>query len=314
MAKQTVSLNQVPAPFTSEILAGGLLVAPGRMRFSLNGVPERERPFLLREVFGRELTKYDLEPLPDVPLEVDLEFQALPGLLMMSGTEHGLCTTRTLETLAADATDDISLVVNLGGSLRITHGQGELLLGDGEAVMVSLADVCGFTHQPPGGLLDLRMPRGHLASLVTGLEDLCYRQIPDGTPALRFLRDYVRTAQDDQRIACPDLQHLFVRHVQDLMALALGATRDGAEMAKAGGLRAAKLNAIKQDIATNLDQPGLSVATLAARHGCTPRFIQRLFETDGTTFTDHVLEQRLARAHRVLTDTRRVDDKISVVA
>ena len=113
---------------------------------------------------------------------------------------------------------------------------------------------------------------------------------------------------------CPQLQHLFAKHVYELMALAIGATRDAAELAKGRGLRAARLHAIKQDIAGNIDQPGLSVKALAARHGLTPRCVQRLFEMEGTTFTEYVLSQRLARAHRMLSDPGRDSDKISVIA
>jgi AraC-like DNA-binding protein len=56
------------------------------------------------------------------------------------------------------------------------------------------------------------------------------------------------------------------------------------------------------------------VAALAARHRCTERFVQRLFEMEGTTFTEYVLAQRLARAHRMLSDPRRDGEKISTVA
>ena len=98
------------------------------------------------------------------------------------------------------------------------------------------------------------------------------------------------------------------------MALTVGATRDAAELAKGRGLRAARLHAIKQDIAGNIDQPDLSVKALAARHGLTPRCVQRLFEMEGDTFTDYVVSQRLARAHRMLSDTGRDSSKISVIA
>ena len=64
----------------------------------------------------------------------------------------------------------------------------------------------------------------------------------------------------------------------------------------------------------NLDRPDLSVVALALRHGCTPRCIQRLFENEGTSFTEHVLTQRLALAHRMLTDPRREGEKISSIA
>jgi transcriptional regulator GlxA family with amidase domain len=128
------------------------------------------------------------------------------------------------------------------------------------------------------------------------------------------LTDYIKLAQDVHTITSPELQHLVVGHIHDLMAVMVGATREAAEAAEGRGMRAARLQAIKQDIARNIDQAELSLATIAARHGCTPRFIQRLFEAEYTTFTDYVLSQRLARAHRMLTDPRRAGDKISAIA
>jgi len=290
------------------------LLAPGSIRFSLEGVPEHERLPVFREVFGRTVLKYDLEPLPDVPFHVDLKVQALPGLAIMSGRLHGSLDRRTRETLAAEPTDDIGMIVNLSGPHRITQGQQELVLGDGDATLVSLGDVCSFTHLPPGDILALRVPRKQFAPLVTGVDDRCLRCIPNGTPALRLLIDYIKLVQNDEKAMAPELQHLVVGHVHDLMAATVGTTRDAAETVEGRGLRAARLHAIKQDIARNIDQPDLSVATLAARNGCTPRFIQRLFEMEATTFTDYMLAQRLVRAHRMLTDPRRADDKISSIA
>ena len=140
------------------------------------------------------------------------------------------------------------------------------------------------------------------------------RRIPSDTEALKLLRDYVDITWREQTITSHDLQHLVVSHIYDLMAVAIGATRDAAQTARDRGLRAARLHAIKRDIARHLDQADLSVATLAARHRCTPRFVQRLFETEGTTFTEYVLAQRLAHAHRMLTDPGRNGEKISTVA
>lgn len=292
-------------------LIGG---ASAPIRFSLDGVPERERASVFREFFGREILKYDLERLPDLPFHVDVELQAMPGLLMMSGRSHGSCNRRTRETLAADPTDDIGMIINLAGRHRIVHGGRELVLDDGEAALVSLQDACSFTHLPPGDVLALRVPRKPFAPLVTRVDDCCFRRIPQHTPALRLLIDYVKMVQGGTGAATADLRHLVVNHVYDLMALAAGATREAEALAGGRGVRAAKLHAIELDIGRSLDQPDLSVAALARRHGCTPRYVQRLFESDGTTFTAYVLAQRLARAHRMLTDPRREGDKISAVA
>ena len=287
---------------------------PCSIHFSLDRVPERDRPAMFREFFGREVIKYDLERLPDVPFEVDVKLQAMPGLMMMSGRACGSQNTRTRATLAADPTDDIAMVVNLSGPLRIMHSEGDLILDDGEAALVPMDEICSFTHRPPGGILALRVPRKDFAPLVAGIDASYFRRIPNCTAALKLLTDYIKVAQDAQRIETPELQHLVAHHVYDLMALAVGATRDGSEIAECRGVRAARLQALKDDIAKNIDQPDLSVGALAHRHRCTPRFVQRLFEMDGTTFTDYVLEQRLAHAYRHLTDPRHDRDKISAVA
>jgi AraC-like DNA-binding protein len=42
--------------------------------------------------------------------------------------------------------------------------------------------------------------------------------------------------------------------------------------------------------------------------------IQRLFEGEGTTFTEYVLAQRLVRAHRLLTDPLHVNQKVGAIS
>jgi AraC-like DNA-binding protein len=74
------------------------------------------------------------------------------------------------------------------------------------------------------------------------------------------------------------------------------------------------LHAIKADIMSNLGNDDLSVASVALRHGVTPRYVQMLFETEGITFSRFVLVQRLMHAHRMLTDPRFAAHSISDIA
>jgi AraC-like DNA-binding protein len=283
------------------------------VRFSVRDTPERQRNELYRDFFGRSVMRYEVEPSRDIPFDLDVSMQMLPGLLMVSGKMHGSENRRTRECLA-DGLDELAIAVNLGGRYVVRQGEAEVVLGCGEATLFTLGRACHLVHQPPGHFLALRFPRSQMAPRIAGADERCLRRIGAGTPALRLLTDYVGLAQQNHAISGIDVRPLFIEHVYDLVALAVGATRDAAEAAQGGGLRAARLNAIKQDIARTLDQPDLSVAALAKRHGCTPRFIQRLFETEDTTFTEYVLAQRLARAHQLLLDPRRASDKISVVA
>ena len=299
-----------PAP---GVLLGSRPSAPGTLRLSANGLPERERPLLLREFFERLGVRYDAEPVScGDPIEIDLTLQGLPGLQILSGRMQGARYRRTRQ--GSDPTDDVCLMVNPRGSLLIAQRGREIMLDGGDATIVSLTERLDATHRPPGSFLVLRFPKSQLAPRLAGAHDTFLRRIPRGTPALGLLTDYVSIARQDHTLGNQSLQSLIVSHLYDLTAVAVGATRDAAEMAQGRGLRAARLHAIKQDIAKNIDQPGLSVTALAVRHGCTPRFIQRLFESEGTSLTDYLLAQRLERAHRLLTDPRRSDEKISTIA
>jgi AraC-like DNA-binding protein len=128
------------------------------------------------------------------------------------------------------------------------------------------------------------------------------------------LASYIETLLAEPSPPTEELRQLVVSHVYDLAALAMGATRDTAEIANNRGLRAARLREIKSDITANLWRDSLSVGEIAIRQRVTPRYVQMLFEEEGTTFTEFVLEMRLDRAHRMLADPRWADRNISTIA
>ncbi len=101
--------------------------------------------------------------------------------------------------------------------------------------------------------------------------------------------------------------------MHDLVALALGASRDAAEIATGRGLRAARLHAIKADIRASL-RGQLSSTTIAARHGVTPRYVQALFEDEGVTFSQFLIGERLERVYRMQRDPLQMARPISAIA
>jgi AraC-like DNA-binding protein len=76
----------------------------------------------------------------------------------------------------------------------------------------------------------------------------------------------------------------------------------------------ARLGAIKVDIAERLDCCDLSLADVAGRQQVTPRYVQMLFEKEGTTFSKFVLRRRLMRAHSMLTDPQYAGWTIAAIA
>jgi AraC-like DNA-binding protein len=160
----------------------------------------------------------------------------------------------------------------------------------------------------------MKFSRRSLDATVANLDERLMSGIPSSNEALRLLTSYVEILHGDPAPLAPELLALGVPHIHDLVSLALGATRDASESAKAGGLRAARLHAIKSDIVANLAEPGFGVHAVAARHAISPRYIRALFGSEYTTFTDFVREQRLRRAYRILSDPVSIGRSIGTVA
>jgi AraC-like DNA-binding protein len=57
------------------------------------------------------------------------------------------------------------------------------------------------------------------------------------------------------------------------------------------------------EIGESFSDPELTVDGVARRQGVTPRYLQRLLEASGTSFTARVNELRLQRAFALLTET-----------
>jgi AraC-like DNA-binding protein len=280
-------------------------------RLSLDDLPDKNWTEVLRDVYARTMVKHELEPLTDAAPRLDATLWALPGLGLSAVTCSSFRLWRTSDQVDSD---DLVLNVTLAGERNHRQRGREARIAEGEAVLATCADVADTIVSPATRFVSFRMPRAALAPMVADPEaDLC-RSIARDTAALRLLVGYAHTLWDAPALATAELRHLATMHVYDLAALTIGATRDGAEMARGRGVRAARLAAVKADILANLTGPGLTTDAVALRQGISPVYVRKLLEGDGTTFTEFVLTRRLARAHRMLGDPRFVGRTISAIA
>jgi AraC-like DNA-binding protein len=280
------------------------------VRFSTDQFAERERIAAWREFIGRMFCKVDIEPHSRDRFASTATMRMLPGLGLVSGD----CTALSyVQSPVLMENDDVILTM-ASRPWQLTLSGRETAFAAGEAVITSAASLGTYSLPSGGPHWGVRVPLALLSPLVTDLEGAFGRRIPAGHPGMQLLTGYLGVIRDVADAELPELQHRAVTHIHDLLALAIGATRDAAETARGHGVPAARLRAVKEDIARLLHHPDLSVAMIAARHRCTPRSVQRLFETEGTTFSEYVLAQRLARVRHMLTDPRRAEEKIYSIA
>jgi AraC-like DNA-binding protein len=191
----------------------------------------------------------------------------------------------------------------------------EATLGDGDAILLSCSDVGAVTRPSACRYLGVRVPRTVLAALVPDIEDLVAVPIPRGSPGLALLQNYVSGLLSAvEGSAAPAVHRLATGHIYDLLALTLVAPSGRAIVTDNGGVRAARLRAIKNDIDAGLFSYELSIRSVALKQGVTPRYVQKLFEQEGLSFTEFVRERRLAQAHGLLGDRRFAHLSIGTIA
>lgn len=235
-------------------------------------------------------------------------FRKLPRLGLMTG--YRSAATYRRERPQVDS-DNLFVTVALTGQFEATQLGRDASMGPGDAFVGTGAEPVSARVSDGYRSVTLSVPIGAMSPTIADLPALFGRCIPD-SPALRHLTRYLDLFEETD--AAPALQHSAVTHVHDLLTLVLGAARDATETAQLRGGRAARLREIKTDIEAHLGDEGLSVAAICGRHRLPVRYVQRLFESEGITFTEFVLERRLARAHRLLSDTRLINHPIGALA
>jgi AraC-like DNA-binding protein len=286
------------------------------IHFTTAVLPAQERVPFWREMLARKLLSVDLEPNSDLPFQAEVTLRALPGVRVVWCRAVTAITCRRTPEIVAEGDDSLALLLNRNGTQMqiLSQRTEDVPVRTGEAIPVLFTEPATLTLSQIN-LLGIIVPRAALAALVSDVEDAALRLIPNDSDTLRLLTHYLQMLREESlNLQTPELRNLVATHVQDLVAMAIGANRDGTAIAGERGMRAARFAAIKDDILESIGRRNLTISSVAARHHVTPRSIQMLFESDGTTFSEFVLDNRLARAHRMLRDSRSTGRTISSIA
>lgn len=274
-------------------------------------LPERERLTMFREMIGRGVANMEIVPL-SAECSAELELRMLPGASVMWGgyTPHRFEKSRDLSR-----SDDDCVLGWSNTPTSFSQLGRQITVGAGPALMISSADKARVESLSPlQKMVTVKIPRAALKPQVKRLEDSFLQPIPAETDALRLLKTYLAAVRADHAAAGLNLQRAMVLHICDLVALALGATRDGMELASGRGLRAARLDSMKRHVLTHLGDASLSVRDVARVQGVSPRYVQQLFESEGGTFSSFLLQARLTLVHRRLADPGSLSLPIGAIA
>jgi len=281
--------------------------------FSTDELPEQDRLAYWREHYGHVMLRVDIEPAPGQVFQARNRTLALPGLQLLEGASSPVRITRGGRYLD-DGNDDIVVAINRSGTAIIESSGRMQSLRNHEAILLSCGEATTFDRTSFGQSFTLRVPRATLEKTVIRIDDALMRPIPGDRGALSLLENYAGWLLNAAPSLEQPLLNLSIQHVQDLLALTIGPVTDFIEPAQMRGLKAARLNLAKSFIVAHSHRRDVSITAVAASLNVTPRYVQRLFEAEGTTFSEYLIGQRLARAHRMLCDPNANQTAISTIA
>jgi AraC-like DNA-binding protein len=253
----------------------------------------------------------DIAPMTDAPPHVEIEMRTLPDLSIMWGHNS---PHRMIVNHAPNRSEDVFTMSIFATPMQVRHPATELDLDSGTALIFSTNQA--FQIDSPIGCqhMTLGMPRQALARVIRDPEQSPLKSVASDGEAMCLLKTYLRVLQGRRTLWAPDFERTVVRHIYDLVALALGTTQEIDEYSMRRSLGAARLAVAKKLVRENLQQRDLTINWIAASQNVTPRYLQMLFESEGTTFSAFVLAERLALVHRLLQDERLKDRSISDIA
>lgn len=293
------------------------------LQFSTDKIRPAERLRTWYGVFDRSVTRRILSPLSDHPFDMRVKVSDL-----RDGDGHGANTgvhvqrmnfgagfsAQRTSDLVADGNNDVVLYIHRAGRRIVSQFGRETEVAPGCGVAISNAAPSITVVPEPSRFACIAVPRKPLTALVPNLDEALARPISGDTGVLQLLDNYLTVLEHGKSASALQLQQTVVTHIHDLIAVALGAACDYLDLACGRGIRAARMQAIKTDIANHLINSDVSATAIAARHRVSSRYIHKLFEGEGTTLSHYVLGLRLNRVHRLLSEARNRDQTIGALA
>jgi AraC-like DNA-binding protein len=176
--------------------------------------------------------------------------------------------------------------------LHLKLGEGALLLFDGSVkyTQVSGGNACGIT---------LRVPKASLETRGQVLSS-CEMFVADGTsPDVALLKSLISGAAAYGERCSLYGGKLFAEHLTDLMELVTDELTAPKRLMRSDVmLRKAKLF-----IDRNFGNEQIDVNFVASALGVSRRYLTKLFEREGTSVMRYLLQKRLARAKKMLTNS-----------
>ena len=203
---------------------------------------------------------------------------------------------------AADnaASDLLVFTTQLNGSAEVSHDGHSMKRVPGSGTLLVTTAPYTINFPVRNTTLSLRFPRRRLALSDSALSEAAARAVGADSTAMRiytsFLLSLFRESPSLPAAAAAPMADTAVT----LLATALTDMTGKNAREQPESSPAAMLAVLTAHVAENLDDPGLSVSSIARRHKISERYVHNVFAGIGITPAAYIRQERLTRAALLL--------------
>ena len=274
-------------------------------RFDASGVSNRESREICTSALSAIVGDVDLEGSEEA-LESTRGIYCNVDQLRMMTCYFPACRI-VLRGKGERSADRLLMVRSMEGPLLVRQSGQTLKLEPGEFLFLSGSDP--FEWQlARGGRIDCgSLPTLYFPAARQAFGRFLMRPIPKAHPPLKLLITHAAYLLMRGTHA-PGEAEMIAAHFKQVLPMVVEYLHDGEYSDRAS----ASLSRIKAFIESRLPDPRFDLASVAAKFGMTPRYVQKLFQREGTTFSRYVLERRLETARSLML--QQLNRPISTVA
>lgn len=264
----------------------------GLLRLSNRDVPERERLSYLHDFVARSVAGLQFTPRDEAGFEFELTARNLGESTLVGTARYSAVRGERTRELTGDGRSNYMLTVHDTDYEVQVDGGRKLQVSRGDVMIVN--ESLRQTFRLPGTqLAAVVLDERKMADLAPAIRAQPFHYVPAATPGAALIAGYAGLILTDASLDGA-AGGLAGSHLYDLAAFALGSREERRPQPEnVAGIGGARLALIKRNVLRCLADPDLDIAVVSRRAGVTPRYVQRLFEREGTTFSEFLRDARL---------------------
>ncbi|MGG2399864.1 helix-turn-helix domain-containing protein [Pseudomonas sp. SH1-B] len=220
-------------------------------------------------------------------------------------------SSRSEKQASSDGVSRYELGLVTSGEFELEHCGHRIRLQRGDGVLVDMSRPHQMLYRQPLSATFIACDRTLLDAKLPGLTHACGIGFAPGSATLEALFGYADTVRANLgRWQAHEFERVMM-HLLDLTALLLDGQND--LRGSAHTAQSALLHRLKQFIHAHLDDEHLTLPGVAAANGISARYMQKLFQLEGSSPREYLLEARLQRAQMMLRQ-RPLRHKVSSIA